>query len=213
VEIVNDAVDHINANPQLAFSLWLGDLTQDSTHDEMILARLALSRLKKPAYVLRGNHDRSGGWFEKEFGSLRQRFEYGGWVFLLADSNPGDKTPMSQTDRDWLRKQLETIDPKTPIVLCTHHPLMPHTRAYHLAGADEVVALFAGHNLKACLSGHYHGNQEEIVNGILFTTTACLATTRNNFDGTTARGYRIFECRNGDITTRFVPVRDIPRQK
>ena len=108
---------------------------------------------------------------------------------------------------------METIAPETPIVLCTHHPLMPHTRAYHLAGAEDVIGLFAGHNLKAGLSGHYHGNQEEVVNGVLFTTTACLATTRDNFDGTTVRGYRIFECRDGKITTRFVPVRDIAPRK
>jgi predicted MPP superfamily phosphohydrolase len=208
VEIVNAAVDRINAEQDIAFSLWLGDLTQNSTADQMVLARLALQRLAKPHYVLRGNHDSSGGHFEKEFGALRRRIDYGGWVFLLADSNPGDKTPLSETDRDWLQEQLATVAPETPIVLCTHHPLMPHTRSYLLAGSEQVLALFDRHALKACLSGHYHGNQQETVNGVLFTTTACLATTRNNFDGTQAKGYRVFECRDGTISTTFVPVTD-----
>lgn len=206
VEIVNDAVDEINADPRVAFSLWLGDLTQASTADQMVLARLALSRLRRPRYVLRGNHDQSGGFYQREFGPLRQAIEYGGWKFLLADSNPGDATPMSADDLAWLRAELAATDPKTPLVLCTHHPLMPHTRSYRLAGADEVLALFKGYNLKAALSGHYHGNQSEVVDGVLFTTTACLATTRENFDGTKAKGYRLFHCRDGQITTEFVTV-------
>ncbi|NOY81869.1 MAG: hypothetical protein GXP31_12810 [Kiritimatiellaeota bacterium] len=207
VEIVNDAVDAINADPRIAFSLWLGDLTRAADPDEMALARLALQRLTKPHYVVRGNHDLRTGVFEKEFGELHQRFEHGGWVFLLIDSNPGDKTPISQPERDWIREQLKTIAPATPIVLCTHHPLMPHTKAYRIAGANEVLALFKKHSLRACLSGHYHGNQEETVDGILFTTTACLSTTRSNFDGTQAKGYRLFRCQGNRIATEFVPVR------
>jgi len=206
VEIVNDGVDSINADTRVDFSLWLGDLTRASTSDEMVLARLALQRLARPFYVLRGNHDLQTGVFEREFGKLHQRIDHGGWTFLLIDSNPGDKTPISQPEHDWVREQLKAIAPTTPILLCTHHPLMPHTKSYLIAGADGVIALFEGHNLKACLSGHYHGNQEETVNGILFTTTACLSTTRNNFDGTKPKGYRLFRCQGERITTEFVPV-------
>lgn len=205
VEIVNDGVDSMNVDARVDFSLWLGDLTRAAAPDEMVLARLALQRLTKPYYALRGNHDLRAGVFEQQFGTLRQRIEHGGWVFLLIDSNPGDKTPIASTEHDWIREQLQTIAPATPIVLCTHHPLMPHTKAYLIAGADEVIALFKGHNLKACLSGHYHGNQEETANGILFTTTACLSTTRNNFDGTKPKGYRLFHCQGELITTQFVP--------
>ncbi len=206
IEMVNRAVDAINADARVAFSLWLGDLTTSSTPDQMTLARLMLSRLSAPHYALRGNHDLKPGVFEKEFGTLRRKVTHGGWVFLLVDSNPGDKTPLSDTDQGWLTEQLETIDPETPVVLCTHHPLMPGTKALRLAGAEEVLALFSGHNLRACLSGHYHGNQEETIDGVLFTTTACLTPTRGNFDGTQVKGFRIFHCAAGAITTEFMPV-------
>lgn len=206
VEIVNRGVDSINADSRVDFSLWLGDMTRAADPDEMVLARLALQRLTKPRYVLRGNHDLRPGVFEKEFGKLRQRLDHGGWVFLLIDSNPGDKTPIVQVEHDWIREQLKTIDTTIPIVLCTHHPLMPHTKSYLIAGANDVLALFKEHNLKACLSGHYHGNQEETVDGVLFTTTACLSTTRNNFDGTKPKGYRLFHCEGDRITTEFVPL-------
>ena len=208
VEIINEAVDRINADQRVAFSLWLGDLTRGSTADEMVLARLALQRLAKPRHVLRGNHDLAGGLFEREFGPLRSVVTYGGWKLLLVDSNPGDKTPMSAADREWIRDRLQETPADMPLVLCTHHPLMPHTKSLRLAGADEVITMFAEHNLKAVLGGHFHGNQQETVDGVLFTTTACLSTTRSNFDGSKAKGYRLFRCKDDDITTEFVSVRE-----
>lgn len=206
IEIVNLAVDRINADPALAFSLWVGDLTQDSKPDQMFLAKLALSRLQQPWYTVRGNHDQTGGHYEQHFGELHRRVDHQGWRFLLFDSNPGDDTPVSEAEQTWLKAQLAETPAEMPLVLVCHHPLMPQTKAYHLAGAEELLGLFRGHALKAVLNGHYHGNQEATVDGVLFTTTACLATTRSNFDRTTAKGYRVFHCRNGEIATEFVAV-------
>ncbi len=204
VELLNRAVDQLNADPRLQFSLWLGDLTRGSTPDEMVLARLALDRLERPRYTVRGNHDQAAGVYEAQFGPLNQVFEAGGWKFILLDTNPGDDVALRESSLAWLRAQLAATPAATPLVLCTHHPLMPHTKRYRLAGADEVLKLFAGHNLKACLAGHFHGNQEEVVGGVLFTTTQCLSSTRGNHDGSDGHGYRLFQCRDGQITTSFV---------
>lgn len=208
VEIVNDAVDMINADPRIAFSLWLGDLTQYSGEDEMALARMALDRLEQPRYTLRGNHDLRGGFYGVQFGDLSYTFEHAGWKFIMLDSNPGDKTPIDQERMRWLRDVLAETPPEQPVILCTHHPLAPNA-GLRLAGADDVLALFDGHNLKAVLGAHHHGNHEETVDGVLYTTTACLAVTRTNFDGTTERGYRLFHCTEDAISTEFVPVRDV----
>lgn len=210
VEIVNDGVDMINADARVAFSLWLGDLTQNSKSDEMALARMTLDRVRRPHYALRGNHDLAGDYYAREFGELNYTFEYAGWKFVMLDSNPGDKTPIDAARMNWLRETLAETDAAQPLILCTHHPLYPNTKAYLLAGSAEVIGLFSGHNLKAVLAGHYHGNQEEVIGGVLYTTTACLATTRGNFDGTTMRGYRLFHCTEDAITTEFVGVRDVP---
>ena len=210
VEIVNDGVDMIHADARVAFSLWLGDLTQNSKSDEMALARMTLDRLRRPRHTLRGNHDQAADYYSREFGELNYTFEYAGWKFVMLDSNPGDKTPIDGARITWLREVLAETDADQPLILCTHHPLYPNTKAYLLAGAAEVLALFAGHNLKAVVAGHYHGNQEEVIDGVLYTTTACLATTRGNFDGTTMRGYRLFHCTEDTITTEFVAVRDVP---
>ncbi|MFP4248611.1 MAG: metallophosphoesterase [Armatimonadota bacterium] len=208
VEIVNDAVDMINADPRVAFSLWLGDLTQHSTEDEMALARMALDRLEQPRYTLRGNHDQRDGLYEQEFGELNYTFEHAGWKFIMLDTNPGDKTPIDEERMQWLRDVLDETDSDQPLVLCTHHPLAPGV-GLRLAGADDVLALFSEHNLKAVLGGHHHGNHEETVDGVLYTKNACLATTRVNFDGDTERGYRLFHCTEDGITSEFVPVRDV----
>lgn len=204
IEIVNRAVDAINDDPRVQFSLWLGDLTRGSTPDEMVLARLALARLKQPRYTVRGNHDQAPGVYEAEFGPLNQVFEAGGWKFILLDTNPGDNVPLSEESLRWLRAQLAATPADMPLVLCTHHPLMPHTKSYRLAGADEILAMLAGHNLRACLAGHFHGNQEEVVDGVLFTTTQCLSSTRANHDGSEGHGYRLFHCADGQLTVEFV---------
>ena len=149
--------------------------------------------------------------FRREFGALNRTVICAGWKLLLVDSNPGDNPPLAAEQLDWIREQLKATDANTPLVLCTHHPLMPHTKSSLLAGADQVLALCKEHNLKAALAGHYHGNQEEIADGVLFTTTACLSTTRSNFDGSPAKGYRLFHCRNGEIVTEFVPVQERDR--
>ncbi len=209
IEILNDAVDLINADPRLAFSVWLGDLTQNSQADEMTLVRMGLDRLRRPRYTLRGNHDLKDGLYEREFGELNYCFEHAGWKFIMLDTNPGDATPLDAERLDWLRAVLAATDPAQPLVLCTHHPLAPNAPSHRLAGAKDVLALFTGHNLKAVLGAHYHGNYAETVDGVLFTGTSCLATTRTNFDGSTMRGYRLFHCVEDAITTEFVPVRDV----
>lgn len=209
VEIVNDGVEMINADARVAFSLWLGDLTQHSTADAMALARMALDRLERPRYTLRGNHDRSGDFYEREFGEPSYVFEHGGWKFIMLDSNPGDNTPIDEERMGWLREVLAETPADQPLVLCTHHPLYPNSARYLVAGAEDVIALFEGHSLRAVLSGHYHANQEEVIEGVLYTTTVCLATTRGNHDWSSERGYRLFHCDEDGITTEFVTVRDI----
>ena len=80
---------------------------------------------------------------------------------------------------------------------------------YAGSGAGESTGdmVFAGHNLKFVAAGHYHGNQVEEHNGVLFTTTACCSTTRDNFDETPEKGYRLFHVTKDAIETEFVAVR------
>ena len=107
---------------------------------------------------------------------------------------------MSAEELAWLKAQADAIVPEQPIALFCHHPLNPNTKAYRILNADAVLALFAKHALKIAAAGHWHGNQVEEQDGVLFVTTACCSSTRPNFDNTPEKGYRSLDA--GVATTR-----------
>ncbi|MFW6156368.1 MAG: metallophosphoesterase family protein [Armatimonadota bacterium] len=207
-EIVREAVAMIDADERIAFSLWLGDITDRSTEPEFAIAKDMLEGLSRPWHPLRGNHDLRDGFYEEHFGSLNTRVEHEGWVFLLFDTNGPRETLVTEETMAWLREQAETIDPEAPVVLAAHHPLLLGG-LIPLAGAPEILALFDDLNLRAVLAGHIHTNQEHTRDGALFTINVCCATTRGNIDHDPRRGYRLFHCKDGELTTEFVTVREI----
>ncbi len=209
--IVREAVASINADRRIELSLWLGDITDRSTEPEFVLSKQVLGGLAQPWYPVRGNHDVKDGLYERYFGPHNRRVEHDGWVFLLFDSNGPKETLVSAETMAWLREQVATIDPSTPVVLGCHHPLLLGG-LIPLAGAPEILALFEGHNLKAVLAGHLHVNQENSRNGVLYTVNDCCATTRANIDHDPRRGYRLFHCEDGQIATEFVTVREIAEE-
>jgi 3',5'-cyclic AMP phosphodiesterase CpdA len=212
--IVNHAIEQINRTEQIRFTVVLGDLTGNGKLSELNLAKKSLDRLKMPYLALPGNHDvepRASnvyGNMERVFGKIQWRREEDDWVFIGLNSCENDSSdvtiPPERTE--WLQKQLRHVKPKQPIALFAHHPFNPHTKQYRIKNADEVLGLFSGHNLKLVASGHWHGNQVEEENGILFTTTACCSSTRTNFDDTSAKGYRLFRFEGDRVETEFVEV-------
>lgn len=210
-EIVREAVGMINADERVAMSLWLGDITDRSTEPEFVLSKQLLEGLQRPWHPARGNHDVKDALYEEYFGPINRRVEHDGWVFLLFDSNGPKETLVTGETMAWLREQVAATDPQTPIVLAAHHPLLLGG-VIPLAGAPEILALFDDHNLKAVLAGHLHTNMENTRDGVLFTVNACCATTRANVDHDPRRGYRLFHAKDGELTTEFVTVREIPEE-
>ncbi|MBD3291421.1 MAG: hypothetical protein GF393_00745 [Armatimonadia bacterium] len=210
-EIVREAIAMLNADERLEMSLWLGDITDHSTEPEFALAEQVLEALERPWHPVRGNHDDDGGLFEEHLGPINRRVEREGWVFLLFDSNGPKGKIVTDETMAWLREQVSTIDPQTPVVLAAHHPIVLGGMI-PLAGAPEILALFEGHNLQAVPAGHLHANMVNEYQGAMFTVNACCATTRKNVDHDPRRGYRILHCRDGELTTEFVTVREIPEE-
>lgn len=204
-------VDALNARNDLDFAVVLGDLTTAARPEEFALAKTGLDRLHRPWHVIPGNHDATKegvSGFEQVFGSANWRREHEGWVLLGINSCQGIASDVTlPPDRlDWLRKEVSGIDAATPIALFLHHPLNPNSKAYRVKNAEEVLGLFQGHALRLAAAGHFHGNQEERRDGVLFTTTACCSGTRGNHDKTTEKGYRLFHCNGDQIETEFVVV-------
>lgn len=212
--IVNRAVNVINAMDDVRFAVVIGDLATDGRLAELNLAKDCLARLNKPYFVVPGNHD-VDPTLTDIYANYARAFDEGewsrdnhDWAFIGLDSCDGTKSTVAipETRMAWLEKRLKKISQARPIALFVHHPFNPNTKDFRVTNADGVLGLFANHNLKLVAAGHYHGNQAEERDGVLFTTTACCSSTRGNFDGTEARGFRVFRENNGVLETEFVEV-------
>jgi len=213
--IVNRATDMINERDDIQFTAILGDLASDGELVELKLAKQSLGRLEQPYFCVPGNHDAhvySDDMFENyrnEFEDTHWREEENAWLFVGLDTCEGNKSDVTvrKDQIKWLTQIADRTNASRPIAILGHHPFNPNTKAYRVQNADEVLDIFSGHNLKLIAAGHYHGNQEETQNGTLFTTTACCSSTRNNFDETTSKGFRLFHVdSNNAITTEYVEV-------
>ncbi len=212
--IVNRAVKQINADKDVDFVAVLGDIATDGKIGELKLAKGSLDRLEKPYFCVPGNHDIEAraldpcGSYRGTFGELQWTEGEEGWLFMGIDTCNGTASDVTvpQERMDWIAKQLKHTKKGRPIAVFCHHPFNPNSKAYRVQNADDVLALFAEHNLKLVAAGHYHGNQAEVRDGVLFTTTACCASTRGNFDNTEAKGYRRFRMDKQEIGHEFVEV-------
>ncbi len=215
VEIVDVAVASINSDERVQFTSVLGDVATDGKEDELALAKGAFDNLDKPYFVVPGNHDVFPqatdiyANYVDAFGPVHWTRTENDWTFIGMNSCEETKSDVTVSDEElaWLQAQLDKTTPQQPIALFCHHPMNPNTRAYRILNADDVLALFANHNLKIVAAGHWHGNQIEEQDGVLFVTTACCATTRNNFDNTPEKGYRLFHLSGERVETEFVVVR------
>lgn len=212
--IVGRAVNSINNDPAIDFVAVLGDLTQHGSLSQMNIAAGALARLEKPYFCVPGEHDLSAAiedpyeFYRRSFKKTQWRHSTEGWVFIGLDTCDGPaRQPTVPADRlDWLRNQLDHTEKKKPIALLAHHPFNPGSKADRIANADEILALFAAHDLRIVASGHYHGNQVEERDGVLFVTTAPCGSTAKNDNGTEEKGYRVFTLEGTSVQHEFVAV-------
>lgn len=214
-EKLGPTIDGINGREDIAFAVVLGDLTTAAKPEEFALAKGLFSRFSKPWYAVPGNHDVNGrdkehpvSAFEEVIGPACWRHAQGDWQLIGLNSCDGLKSDVTLPEErlNWLKSELAQVDAAAPIALFLHHPMNPNSKAYRIGNAEAVLQLFKGHNLRLAAAGHFHGNQEETRDGVLFTTTACCSATRGNHDETKAKGYRLFHCANGEVRTEFVEV-------
>ncbi len=194
-----------------------GDVATDGKEGELLLARKVLDRFVVPYHVVAGNHDalhkgdREEELFKRVFEQKETTyaFESHGIHFVAIDPGCGsnykeNRVPPAVVER--LRAIAAAIPPDRPVILFSHYAYGTGVSG-RTPNADEVLGLFKGRRLLAVLSGHWHGNTERREGGVLFTTTACASSTRNNHDKTTAKGYRVLIVREGrEVSTEFKAV-------
>jgi calcineurin-like phosphoesterase family protein len=212
-----NVVDAMNRE-EAALVLVCGDVATDGKEDELRRAKTVLDGFQHPWRIVIGNHDclyggdREETLYKTVFGldETTYAFRSHGIHFVAIDPGCGKdykKHAVRPATLAKLRAIAAAIPADEPVILFSHYPYVPGV-TYRTPNADEVIEVFRGRRLLAVVGAHFHGNNERRENGILFTTTACATSTRNNHDGTKAKGYRVFTVREGrEITTEF---REVP---
>jgi Icc protein len=119
-------------------------------------------------------------------------FERAGWHFVILDSThprDGDKrgyvAKLDEEQFDWFAKDLAAVDPKTPVIVISHIPILcacafldgknEKTGDWTVPGAwmhidaRRIKDLFLKHpNVKLCLSGHVHLWDRVEYNGVTY---------------------------------------------
>ena len=168
-EDLRRTVADINKQNDIDFTIVTGDVTEMGTNDELKLAKEILSGLKKPFYVIPGNHDtgwsESGGvTFIKEFGSDKFTFDHNGYRFIACASGPYVRMSDGHIPRDatvWLDEILKKTPAKMPIVFINHYPIDNSLDNWY-----EATDRLKKYNIQYAICGHGHQNKAYNFEGI-----------------------------------------------
>ncbi len=160
--------------------------------------------------------------FEERFGKAYYSFDHKGVHFVVLDSIgiTDDRAYEGRIDAAqlaWLAADLKALPAATPIVVSVHIPLVtafdsyvpvPATAPKHhglsVANANEVIALFEGHNVLGVLQGHTHINERVEWKGVPYITSG--AVSGNWWHGTrmgTPEGFTVVRIESGKLSTRY----------
>ncbi|HEX2533982.1 MAG TPA: PQQ-binding-like beta-propeller repeat protein, partial [Chitinophagaceae bacterium] len=162
-------IGDINRQPDLAFVIVSGDITEFGSDEELLQARSLLQQINKPWYVVPGNHDtkwsESGATsFAKLFGSETFHFEHKGVRFIGTSSGPDMRMGPGQVPRHhllWLDSVLAAVPPEQPLIFVNHYPMNATLNNWY-----EVLERLKKYNVKAILCGHGHNNRLMDVEGV-----------------------------------------------
>jgi outer membrane protein assembly factor BamB/predicted phosphodiesterase len=161
-EDLERTVADINAQPNLAFVIFSGDITEFGSDEELHRADSIIRRLNKPWHIIPGNHDtkwsESGcNTFRRVFGGETFSFQHQGYWFLGTNCGPNMRMGPGQVPREnivWLDQQLkQQPDSKVPIIYVNHYPQDSGLNNWY-----EVLDRLRDRNVKAIICGHGHSN-------------------------------------------------------
>jgi outer membrane protein assembly factor BamB/predicted phosphodiesterase len=126
------AVNDINSQNDVAFTIISGDISNVGSYRELQLAKNILDKLNKPYYIIPGNHDTK--WsesgctdFTKIFGKDRFVFDYDKFLFVGLHEGPRMKMTdgyFAPEDLRWFDSTIVKPQNKNkPIIFITHYPL------------------------------------------------------------------------------------------
>lgn len=193
--------------------------------------------LKVPMYTTVGNHDLFGIYkesttdsthayykyalYEKYLGKTYHSFNHKGWHFVVLNNLDvkGQKYigSIDNAQLEWLKKDLEKVDKKTPVVVMMHIPLVsvqfqvqqPKVGAVAEPGVVNKYKLFdilEPYNLKIVLQGHLHFFEDIYVNQKTHFITGGAVAGRPSWRGAVngPRGFVHFKVKGDQFSYDFV---------
>lgn len=141
--------------PRPAFVIHTGNLTEFGQPAEWARYRELVQASSLKVFSVPGSHDAKWaalGWqpFVNGLGPLHYWFDYEGCHFIGLNSSLllRGEGHIGRSQLEWLRADLATVSPETPLFLFWHHP------SEILDDADELLRVLAGHRVALVLNGH-----------------------------------------------------------
>ncbi len=185
-EDLRRTVADINAQEDVDFVIITGDITEMGTNEELLLAKEILSKLKKPYYIIPGNHDtgwsESGGVFVLQtFGYDKFVFDFKGYRIMGCASGPYVRMSDGHVPRDatlWLDSLLAKTPANMPIVFANHYPIDNSLDNWY-----EITDRLKEKNIQYVICGHGHANQALNFEGISGTMSRSNLRAKDSLGG------------------------------
>ncbi|MFT3825530.1 MAG: PQQ-binding-like beta-propeller repeat protein [Chitinophagaceae bacterium] len=168
-EDLRRTIKDLNSQPDIAFAIITGDITELGTDEQLKLAKQILDSLRLPYYIIPGNHD--AGWsesggvsFMRTFGYDKFTFDYNGVRFIGCASGPYVRMSDGHIPRDavvWMDKVLKETSKDQPLIFCNHYPLTKDLDNWY-----EAIDRLKQHNTILAICGHGHQNKAYNFEGI-----------------------------------------------
>lgn len=163
------AIEDINADPTIEFSILTGDLTEFGDASEFDLLRKMIDLFERPCLFVPGNHDVN--WsengctlFEEICGDQHFIYDIAGLRFIGIGSGPMLRMGPPYVPREeivWLDSVVRATPPTQPVIFVNHFPLDEG-----LSNSGEVLDIIRRCNVQATLCGHFHVNRAYDAAGI-----------------------------------------------
>jgi Icc protein len=193
--------------PKPDFVMFGGDLAQLGTKAELDHGAEMLAKLDYKTRMVMGEHDYYldlGEYWSKLFGDHYYSFDHKGVHFVVLNSiltfdewtherwptaeqrmlemagldNPnGSPFMVGEKQREWLRRDLETVEKTTPLVVFSHSPIQKIYKGWNFwtDDAEQVQALLKPFAKANVIYGHVHQIQYNQIDNISFNAVMATA--------------------------------------